>query len=572
MGDIGSEPEAPLLLAHRFARQADESGRKGHFQQAIDKHTRAAHHFRCCLTQTSNTEGHQALVQLVLHNVQAALRIAAHLHLHSANKTRRKTSAVAQAPTAQPKLPPSVTPHIREVQTPSSIHSAPAKETTLPAPSPATPQSPPPPLVRSDSPPSPAPSLIPRGSRLRRSPLTHRQETNFSAEEEVYFPSGLPPSKSAVTLLSTNPLPPAALRELSPALVCGTELSPQPDANQTKDRSQTQSASTRPSSDVTGGFQALVARMDPSELDAHLRDLSACLQDLSGVVHLLHAGFEDQPHSNELREQLTILRENQLVLDQHRDMDDELELLRVSVTGLTEHHAHLLKNYDVVSGQNSDMRQRLTTVQQRFTNKATEFHCVLSRISAENDRALQQQDAQGQTDAHSEGQSQRQVNAQPHAETRHGAFLPEADSLRKLSAIRQISGLDEGQQLEQLQQEQLRQQQTEDELRAKEDEIRTLRQEWNVDQMRSQQVRNDMEETMAYLKKQLNTEKAERAQDQKALARYKHKWSKVKAAKRLHEAAISRASQAKLSKAAPQSPAVPNPRAPAHTKSDSPQS
>lgn len=72
-----------LIEAHRFSRQAEEALKKGHWQQAIDRHTRAAQNFRCCVGLTSHPAGDKAIQQLVDFHTEAADKVRARLQPQS---------------------------------------------------------------------------------------------------------------------------------------------------------------------------------------------------------------------------------------------------------------------------------------------------------------------------------------------------------------------------------------------------------------------------------------------------------------------------------------------------------
>jgi len=68
-----------LTEAHRYSRQAEEAVKKGHWQQAIDKHSRAAQNFRACVGLTSHPAGDKVLQQLAAFHFESAERVRARL-------------------------------------------------------------------------------------------------------------------------------------------------------------------------------------------------------------------------------------------------------------------------------------------------------------------------------------------------------------------------------------------------------------------------------------------------------------------------------------------------------------
>ena len=51
-----SVDENPLSEAHRFSVQAEVAGTKGHWQQALRKHQRAAHYYSLALERTQHKQ------------------------------------------------------------------------------------------------------------------------------------------------------------------------------------------------------------------------------------------------------------------------------------------------------------------------------------------------------------------------------------------------------------------------------------------------------------------------------------------------------------------------------------
>lgn len=76
--------DSTLIEAHRFSRQAEEAVKKGHWQQAIDRHTRAAQNFRACIGLTSHPAGDKALQLLAAFHSDSADRVRARLQPQSA--------------------------------------------------------------------------------------------------------------------------------------------------------------------------------------------------------------------------------------------------------------------------------------------------------------------------------------------------------------------------------------------------------------------------------------------------------------------------------------------------------
>lgn len=68
-----------LTEAHRYSRQAEEAVKKGHWQQAIDKHSRAAQNFQACVGLTSHPAGDKVLQQLAEFHLESAERVRARL-------------------------------------------------------------------------------------------------------------------------------------------------------------------------------------------------------------------------------------------------------------------------------------------------------------------------------------------------------------------------------------------------------------------------------------------------------------------------------------------------------------
>lgn len=68
-----------LTEAHRYSRQAEEAVKKGHWQQAIDKHSRAAQNFQACVGLTSHPAGDKVLQQLAIFHLESAERVRSRL-------------------------------------------------------------------------------------------------------------------------------------------------------------------------------------------------------------------------------------------------------------------------------------------------------------------------------------------------------------------------------------------------------------------------------------------------------------------------------------------------------------
>jgi len=84
----GNEDENLLVLAHRYARQASEAHIKGHWQQAIDKHTRAADHFEQVLQSRRHIrQAVEALQLLIDFHLSKATQIRLSLQLKDSRPT-----------------------------------------------------------------------------------------------------------------------------------------------------------------------------------------------------------------------------------------------------------------------------------------------------------------------------------------------------------------------------------------------------------------------------------------------------------------------------------------------------
>ncbi|GAB5364370.1 hypothetical protein AAMO2058_000964200 [Amorphochlora amoebiformis] len=104
--DQSSIAWSPLDKAHQFARQATEAVEKGHWQQAIDKHTRASIQFDRCLEHTDSPEAKLILLLLMESHKASADQIQTHL-TNSKGPSSQNTSP---KPSSHPSPPSRRTP------------------------------------------------------------------------------------------------------------------------------------------------------------------------------------------------------------------------------------------------------------------------------------------------------------------------------------------------------------------------------------------------------------------------------------------------------------------------------
>jgi len=98
-----------LSQAHRYARQAEDAERRGHWQQAIDKHHRAAAAFDACTGLSNHDQGVKAVQLLASAHRSTAEYIKAFLTLQSQPRTGASPNSLQAATVPSPTISPLLT-------------------------------------------------------------------------------------------------------------------------------------------------------------------------------------------------------------------------------------------------------------------------------------------------------------------------------------------------------------------------------------------------------------------------------------------------------------------------------
>jgi len=172
---MDDDDENSLIKAHRYARQAEEAQLKGHWQQAIDKHTRAAHHYSQCIGLTSDFECNKALNLLIEENKQACERIRTFLNIPLPKKTDTLLPPPLPSslpPPPPPSLPALALPSFSSLQTiPEAVSQPPIN---------------PPPSIPSPPSTSPSTSSSPdQATVLESSPQPNQTQPSHSPDEPI---------------------------------------------------------------------------------------------------------------------------------------------------------------------------------------------------------------------------------------------------------------------------------------------------------------------------------------------------------------------------------------------------